>query len=332
MTSIPCVDLTLLLDGDAAGRAEVGQQWRQAFEEVGFATIVGHGVPEATTARAYGQLMKFFSLPLETKLVWSVDERVKTRGYLPIGIESVARTKGEQTPPDLCEALVFYGIHFEKPGPLVAGRSEVTGNIYPSAPEGLAEAVRDYYMALHRLVRDLMRLSARALNLPEDFFAPYYDRFRATLRCAHYPAQLEEPQPGQLRYGAHTDYGGLTLLRQDEAPGGLQAYTRGGQWIDVCPVANSYVINIGDLMARWTNDRWRSTLHRVVNPPRKSSGPASRMSLVLFTSPNEDALIECLPSCVDTVHPAKYKPVRAHDYIQDRLNASMPETLAGNLK
>jgi isopenicillin N synthase-like dioxygenase len=168
--------------------------------------------------------------------------------------------------------------------------------------------------------------------MPEDFFLPHYDRFRGTMRCAHYPAQAVEPEPGQLRYGAHSDYGGLTLLRQDEAPGGLQAYTRSGEWIDVRPVANSYVINIGDLMARWTNDRWRSTLHRVVNPPRHKNGPTRRLSLVMFSGPNDDALIECLPSCVDAAHPAKYQPVRASDYIQGKLNASMPEKLAAQMK
>lgn len=98
------------------------------------------------------------------------------------------------------------------------------------------------------------------------------------------------------------------------------------------PIANSYVINIGDLMARWTNDRWRSTVHRVINPPRNVNGTARRLSLVLFSGPNDDALIECLPSCVDAAHPAKYQPVRARNYIQDKLNASMPEKLAAKLQ
>jgi isopenicillin N synthase-like dioxygenase len=332
MTTLPCIDVAALLQGSVTGRTQIAQQWGRAFEDLGFVTIVGHGVPEVTSARAYSKLMEFFDLPLDMKLRSSVQSRVKARGYLPIGIESVARTRGADTPPDLCEALVFFGINFELPGNLAGVHSEVTGNIYPDMPQGLADAVRDYYMALHRLVRVLMRLSACALHMPEDFFDPYYDRFRGTLRCAHYPAQAVEPEPGQLRYGAHSDYGGLTLLRQDEAPGGLQVYTRGGEWIDVRPVANSYVINIGDLMARWTNDRWRSTLHRVVNPPHNVNGPARRLSLVLFSGPNDDALIETLPSCVDAAHPAKYRPVRARDYIQDKLNASMPEKLEAKLR
>jgi isopenicillin N synthase-like dioxygenase len=332
MTTIPCIDVARLLHANTPELKAVAQQWGRAFEDVGFVTIVGHGVPEATSKRAYDLLMDFFDLPLETKLQSSVQSRVKTRGYLPIGIESVARTRGEDKPPDLCEALVFYGINSEPPGDLAGVHSQVTGNIYPSVPHGIAAAVRDYYMELHSLVRGLMRLSACALDMPEDFFVPYYDRFRATLRCAHYPAQTVEPEPGQLRYGAHSDYGGLTLLRQDEAPGGLQVCTKSGEWIDVRPVANSYVINIGDLMARWTNDRWRSTLHRVVNPPRTISGPVRRLSLVMFSGPSDDALIECLASCVDAARPAKYKPVRAREYIQEKLNASMPEKLAAKVQ
>ena len=327
MTQIPCIDITSLRTGDSRDHDRLARAWGRAFEEIGFATIVGHGVPTATIDRAYSGLMDFFALPLDAKMPWCLPDRVKTRGYLPVGIESVARTRGADTPADLCEALVFYGINFEPPGPLPVGRSEFTGNIYPGRPAGLAEALRDYYAAVRRLVDVLMRLSARALDMPEAFFEPYFDRFRGTLRCVHYPAQAEEPEPGQLRYGAHSDYGGLTLLRQDDAPGGLQACTRAGDWIDVPPVADSYVINIGDLMARWTNDRWRSTLHRVVNPPRDIRGPTRRLSLVLFSGPNDDALIECLPSCVDAEHPAKYEPVRARAYIQSKLNASMPKSL-----
>jgi isopenicillin N synthase-like dioxygenase len=327
MTEIPCIDLAAFFSGDAPKRAAVARRWGRAFEDVGFATIVGHGVPPDIVDRAYRELMDFFSLPRREKLQWAPPERVKTRGYLPVGIESVARTRGNEAPPDLCEALVFYGVNFEPPGDLRGVCSDVTGNIYPGDPDGLATAVRDYYMAVHRLVGALMELSACALDLPPDFFVPYFDRFRGTLRCAHYPAQVVEPEPGQLRYGAHSDYGGLTLLRQDDAPGGLQVCARSGDWINVRPIPDSYVINIGDLMARWTNDRWRSTLHRVVNPPRSARGPTRRLSLVLFTGPNDDATIACLPSCIDATHPAKYGPVVAGDYIRAKLNASMPVEL-----
>ena len=331
MVEIPCIDIGPFLTGDAPARAAVATAWARAFEEVGFATITGHGVPAATIAHAYDALMRFFDLPEGEKLAWTEPHSVKRHGYLPVGIVSVARTRGEDRPADLCEALTFEGVHLETAEQLRGLRSPLTGNLYPTEPDDLAESVRAYYMAVHRLLGTLMRLSAAALDLPEDFFVPYYDRHRSSLRCVHYPAQPVEPEPGQLRYGEHTDYRAVTILRQDDAPGGLQACTKSGEWIDVRPVADAYVINIGDLMARWTNDRWRSTIHRVVNPPRDARGPTRRLSLVLFTGPNPDAVIEALPSCVDAAHPAKYGPVGADKYIQDKLETAMPEKLAARV-
>lgn len=332
MSAVPCIDIQPFLFGNAAERGIVAGAWGRAFEDVGFATIVGHGVSDTTISAAHGAVLRFFELPLAAKLHWSVADRVKTRGYLPVGIESVARTRGDDRPPDLCEALVFYGVNLEAPGPLSGMRSTVTGNLYPSEPPELAEAVRRYFKAVHALAGVLMRLSALALSLREDFFAPYIDRRRGTLRAVLYPDQPEEPRPGQLRYGAHSDYGGLTILRQEDAPGGLQVFTKAEEWIDVPAVPGAFVINVGDLMARWTNDRWRSTLHRVVNPPRNASGSTRRLSLVMFTGPNDDAAISCLPSCMNDANPAKYPPVRAADYTRAKLDASMPETLASNLQ
>ncbi|MBV8534924.1 MAG: isopenicillin N synthase family oxygenase [Alphaproteobacteria bacterium] len=330
MAEIPCIDIAPFLSGDARARAAVVREWGRTFEEVGFATIIGHGVPDPVIAHAYDALMRFFDLPEPEKQAWSETRRIKEQGYIPFGIESVARTRGEDRPPDLCEALQFANIHLDRAERLAGLHSPITGNIYPTVPADLADAMRGYFMAAHRLLDILMRLSACALELPEDYFVPFYDRHRAQMRCVHYPAQPVEPEPGQMRYGPHSDYQGLTILRQDDAPGGLQARTKSGEWIDVRPVAGAYVINIGDLMARWTNDRWRSTLHRVVNPPRDARGPTRRLSLVLFTGPNDDAVISCLPSCVDSRHPAKYPPVRSRDYLVQKLDASMPEKfLAG---
>ncbi len=332
MIGIPCIDIGPFYFGNAAERAAIAKSWGTAFEEVGFATIVGHGVPDGLAGRLYRNALKFFEQPLATKLLWQVPDRVKTKGYLPVGIESVARTRGDARPADLCEALVFSSVHLE-PGDLPAdGRSPVTGNLYPADPADLTNSVRLYFRGVYDLAGTLMRISALALDLPEEYFKPFIDRRRGTLRAVLYPDQPEEPKPGQLRYGAHSDYGGLTILRQDDAPGGLQVFTRSGEWIDVTPVPGSFVINIGDLMARWTIDRWRSTLHRVKNPPRDAAGSTRRLSLVMFTGPNDDAIIECLPTCATAARPAQYPPVKASDYIRDKLNASMPEALARNLQ
>lgn len=130
------------------------------------------------------------------------------------------------------------------------------------------------------------------------------------------------PQAGQLRYGAHHDYGGLTILHQDDAPGGLQVCDKSGVWRDVPHRPGAFIINVGDLLSRWTNDRWRSTLHRVVNPPRDARGSTQRLSVVFFTGPDRASEIGVLPSCVSDANPAKYAPVNAGEYTRAKIAAS----------
>jgi isopenicillin N synthase-like dioxygenase len=154
-----------------------------------------------------------------------------------------------------------------------------------------------------------MRIFALALDLPERFFADKTDRHISGLRVVHYPDQPSLPLAGQSRAGAHTDYGAVTILRSDDAPGGLEVLSRRGQWAAVAPAPGAFVLNIGDLMMRWTNDRWVSTLHRVANPPPESGACSRRLSLVFFHQPNYDAVIECLPTCTSAANPPRYAPV-----------------------
>lgn len=137
------------------------------------------------------------------------------------------------------------------------------------------------------------------------------------LTANYYPAQPEPPEPGQLRKGEHSDWGSLTILSREEAPGGLQVRMPDGEWLDVPDVAGAFVINIGDLMSVWTNNRWVSTRHRVVNPPRHQSDRA-RYSLAFFHQPNFDTLIECLPGCASESNPPVWPPVRSGDYILEK--------------
>ena len=134
----------------------------------------------------------------------------------------------------------------------------------------------------------------------------------------NYPAPAAPPEPGQLRAGAHTDYGTLTILRAENVVGGLQVQTRAGEWVDVSVPPEAFVVNLGDMLMRWTNDRWRSTLHRVVNPPLSAGAASRRQSLAFFHNPNPDALIECLPNCCDADHPAQYAPITAGAFIAEK--------------
>jgi isopenicillin N synthase-like dioxygenase len=314
--AVPIIDLTPLSSGDEQARRATARAFGEAFESCGFAGIVGHGVDPALMRAMYAQAEAFFAQPFAEKLASTPPEQTKGRGYLPLGIESVAATLSGETPPDLCEALVFASLQRERQGLGLP-------NIWPAQPPQLAATVQAWFDAMHALCGRLMCLSALALELPEDWFDAYYREPSLTLRFVSYPDQPEPPAAGQLRYGAHHDYGGLTILRPDDAPGGLQICDAAGQWRDVVCPSDAFVINVGDLMARWTNDRWRSTLHRVINPPRELSGSTRRLSMVAFTAPAAGTEVACLPSCCSESQPPRYAPVEALAYIRSKLDASM---------
>jgi isopenicillin N synthase-like dioxygenase len=171
-----------------------------------------------------------------------------------------------------------------------------------------------YYRAVSELAQTLMRIFALGLGLDERFFDNKIDRSISRLRIRNYPAQTTKPLPGQLRAGAHSDYGSLTILAAEDKPGGLQVCNVTGDWVDVPVIPGCFIVNLGDLMAQWTNDRWVSTLHRVVNPPRDRITGTERLSIAFFHQPNYDALVECLPSCLDA-GTAKYPAVTSGDHL-----------------
>jgi isopenicillin N synthase-like dioxygenase len=187
--------------------------------------------------------------------------------------------------------------------------------------------VTQYHAAIYELVAKLMRISAVSLGLDEDFFEAYFDRMPTNLRFVDYPHQTVAPMPRQLRYGAHTDFTGFTVLRQDDAPGGLQVRGPNRQWVDVTPRRGAFVVNSGDLIQRWTNDRWVSNVHRVVNPPLDAGASTRRLSVVFFSNPNHDAEIRALPNCVTAGGAGKHPPVMAWDHLMGKVRRSIPQDL-----
>lgn len=314
---VPVVDIADFRAGGHEDRARVAREFGDALERVGFVAITGHGVDPGLVDATYHAVQDFFALPYSEKARSNPPEQVKMRGYLPVGIESVAATLDARAPADLCEALVFAGLSRTAPRP------EAKPNIWPAQPVGLRDLVTRYDAAMVALGRRLVRLAAIALDLPEDYLDPYFAEPGVTLRFVNYPDQPDAPLAGQLRYGAHHDYGGLTILRQDSAPGGLQVCDPAGTWHDVPPSPDSFIINVGDLMSRWTNGRWRSTLHRVINPPRDLTGSTQRLSMVQFFSPNEESEIACLETCVSAANPARWPPVIAGAWVRAKLDKSM---------
>jgi isopenicillin N synthase-like dioxygenase len=253
----------------------------------------------------------FFSRPLAEKLAARHPVAGTNRGYHPVGGEALSKANTDAVaPPDLKEFFhvgpvdVGTDPYYTSP----EGRQHFLPNIWPAAPAGFARAATVYYRTMSELIVFLMRLAALALEVDEAFFDDKVERSVGTMRLNYYPAQPVAPTPGQLRAGAHTDYGGFTILSGEDVPGGLQVRTRDGGWIDVRTTPAAFVVNIGDLLMRWTNDRWLSNLHRVVNPP--AGDGRARLSIAFFNHPNYDTLIECLP----TQGAAKHPPVRSGEY------------------
>jgi isopenicillin N synthase-like dioxygenase len=195
-----------------------------------------------------------------------------------------------------------------------AGQGRFVPNVFPERPADFEPAIRAYYAALERLYRTIMRMFAVALDLAEDHFEPMLTHIENTLRLTHYPALERAPEPGELRAGEHTDGGICTILHIDDTPDSLAVKTRSGKWIFVNRTPGTFVVNIGDLMMRWTNDKWVSTVHRVVNPPFVNGRAERRLSIVTFCQVNHDTVIDCLPNCSGPGNPPRYEPVRSDEF------------------
>jgi isopenicillin N synthase-like dioxygenase len=316
--AVPIIDLTPLTLPDAAAHRRLAREVDHACRDIGFLVIAGHGIPGAGVERAFAAGNAFFAQPPHEK-ARSVPLDGRVRGYTAIGRQGLAYSLGEETPPDLFERFRMGRFDFPDDEYHRARRNGFFAeNLWPREPAEFRPALSSYYAAMEALAERLMRLFALALDLPRDFFADKIDRHVSSLCLNFYPSQPEAPLPGQLRAGAHTDYGSLTIVAPTQAPGALQVLDRGGEWRDVDPPPGTFVVNLGDLMAQWTNDRWVSTLHRVANPPREVAGDSERLSLVFFHQPNDDALIECLPSCCAERAP-KYAPVTSGEHFTGKI-------------
>ena len=315
MDAVPVIDLTPARQGTLADRRRVAGLIDEACREIGFFAITGHGVAERLVDDLRSLGHAFFALPPGEKLRTRHPTGMN-RGYHPVGGEALATANDAEAPPDLKEFFhvgpvdVSGDAYYTSP----LGRRHFEPNIWPAAPAGFAQAATVYYRAMGELTTFLMRLAALALGVEERFFDAKVDRSIGTMRLNYYPAQAVPPVPGQLRASPHTDYGGFTILSGEDVPGGLQVMTRAGRWVDVTTAPSTFVVNIGDLLMRWTNDRWLSNMHRVVNPPAAVATRGARLSIAFFNHPNYDALIECLPS----QGPARHPPVRSGEYRDDK--------------
>ena len=327
---IPLIDLETMKNSDSHGTEELVRAVTQALETVGFFHIIGHGVPPALVQRLRDEAYDFFKLPLEEKMKVKRPLPEITRGYDPPAQQSLSSTKDGASPPDLQEGFGMGGFNYRSEDPYYTeglGHYFYAPNLWPERPSGFRSTLEEYHSSLTVLANRLMQLFAVALEINPDYFDDKINKTGAHMRLNKYPPQETAPVPGQLRSGAHTDYGTLTILYGEDTPGGLQVMGSDGNWFDVHPKPGTFIVNIGDCMARWTNDRWKSTLHRVVNPPR-SEAQSERLSVAYFHSTNYDAEIKCLETCQSKSNPPKYEPIHYASYYIEKLMQSR-QTLNG---
>ncbi|HTV76726.1 MAG TPA: 2-oxoglutarate and iron-dependent oxygenase domain-containing protein [Steroidobacteraceae bacterium] len=303
---IPVIDLGGLSADDPKAKADVAAALRKACTEVGFFYIVNHGVPEDLVGRVFSHARRLFDRPLDEKMQIHVKKSGHQLGYVANGDENANPLVGKA---DLHEAFDFVIEDMQVGSELWPGDFRKVGNQWPHELPGFQQTLAEYGVAMKRLAQVLFRAFAGALELPETFFDALSHTPMALVRVLYYPSQPGPFDETRMGNGAHTDHECFTILRQDDVQA-LQVRNRSGEWIDAPPIPGSYVVNIGDLMARWTNGAFASTYHRVAN----LSGRA-RYSIPCFIGPNADALIEALPGCTGPGNPPKFEPVRAGEYI-----------------
>jgi len=287
------------IEGTPEGRAQVAREIYDAAHHVGFTYLTNFGMSADMLEAAFAVSHGFFNS--DEKLKVPFDPEVN-HGYTRMQGESLDPGK----PADLKETFTCRNLGGKPSGP----------DYWPSP--SFEAFMRVFHKRVVQIASDVMGAFALALDLPEGYFDERHTGLTQTLRLLHYPP-VEEVTEGQLGAGAHTDYGTLTVLFQDDA-GGLQVQSLDGEWVDAPPLPGTVVINTGDLMSRWTNDRFKSTPHRVV--PQPAAMKTGRQSIAFFSDPDPDVLIETIPSCITEENPARYEALTAGDYIRGRIMAS----------
>lgn len=324
--TIPTIDLAPFATGadlPSPRASAVAAEIDAALREVGFVTVVGHGVTAEVKQAYFDAMREFFDLPAAVKDEIAIGRSAYHRGYVGFEAESLDGALGNDedaigtaTAGDLKETLDT-GTDHPPDHPLVVAGTPLHGpNQMPDLP-GFREAYDAYRAAVVEAALRMQRGMAMALGLDPGFFEDQPGETMLHLRLIHYPPQSRvTPAPGQFGCGAHTDYGTLTVLA-DDGVGGLQVRRRSGEWVDVAVPDGHLVINIGDLMAIWTNDRWVSNPHRVVNPVG-----ADRYSSPLFVTPPFHLRIETLPTCLDADGSSRHAPLVSGPYLLSRFDGT----------
>ncbi|HSZ86001.1 MAG TPA: 2-oxoglutarate and iron-dependent oxygenase domain-containing protein [Puia sp.] len=306
--AIPVVDLSDFLSGNENKKKSFVQSLGKAYEDVGFVAVKNHGISDELIADLYKYVQQFFSLPLDKKKNYEKPELAGQRGYTSFGKE---HAKGSNA-PDLKEFFQF-GQTVEDNDPV---QSEYPANVTVNEVPQFTPTFFKAYRAFEKSGSSLLCAIALYLSLDENYFDEYIHNGNSILRAIHYPPITHEPKSA-IRAEQHEDINLITLLVGASA-GGLQILTKKNEWVEAISLPEQIVVNVGDMLQRLTNNKLKSTTHRVVNPPR-SMWHTSRFSIPFFLHPKSEMNLACLQSCIDANHPKAYPDATAGEYLDERL-------------
>ncbi|MGX0954348.1 isopenicillin N synthase-like dioxygenase [Pseudomonas viridiflava] len=309
MDQLPIIDIAPLYGTDTEAWQSVASQIDSACREWGFFYITGHPITPQRIEQVQSAARRFFAQPAEEKLRIDITQSTHHRGYGAIATEQL----DPSLPSDLKETFDM-GLHMDARHPdVLAGKPLRGPNRHPDLP-GWESLMEQHYLDMQALAQTLLRAMTLALGIERDFFDKRFEDPVSVLRMIHYPPRHTATSKEQQGAGAHTDYGCITLLHQDAA-GGLQVRDVRGEWIDAPPIKGTFVVNLGDMMARWSNDRYLSTPHRVISPLG-----VDRYSMPFFAEPHPDTRIECLPGCQSESQPARYPLTTCAEFLLSRFS------------
>ena len=306
--NIPSVDLADFTEGNKETKAAFVKELGKAYEEIGFVAVKNHGLSDALCAELYAQVKGFFTLSKEEKEAYEIEGLAGQRGYVSFGKEH-AKNKNEG---DLKEFWHF-GQTVEDNDPI---KEEYPDNVQVNELPKFNAVGREVYQKLEATGREILRAIALHLNLDENYFDAKIHNGNSILRPIHYPPITHEPKDA-VRAAEHEDINLITLLMGASADG-LQVLNKSGEWISVTALPDQIVVNVGDMLQRLTNNKLKSTTHRVVNPPREKWG-TSRYSIPFFLHPRSEVSLNCLPSCISESNPKNFSNITAGEYLEQRI-------------
>ena len=306
--NIPSVDLADFTEGNKETKAAFVKELGKAYEEIGFVAVKNHGLSDELCAELYEQVKGFFTLSKEEKEAYEIEGLAGQRGYVSFGKEH-AKNKNEG---DLKEFWHF-GQTVEDNDPI---KEEYPDNVQVNELPKFNAVGREVYQKLEATGREMLRAIALHLNLDENYFDAKIHNGNSILRPIHYPPITHEPKDA-VRAAEHEDINLITLLMGASADG-LQVLNKSGEWISVTALPDQIVVNVGDMLQRLTNNKLKSTTHRVVNPPREKWG-TSRYSIPFFLHPRSEVSLNCLPSCISESNPKNFSDITAGEYLEQRI-------------